>query len=216
MAALLEVRGLCKAFGALVVNQSVDLTVEANQIHALIGPNGAGKSTFLAQLAGDIRPDAGSIRFAGTDITALPSHRRAPLGIARSYQVARLFADSTVRDNVALAVQACSPWARSIGRRAAAIAELNEPVAALLDRVELGHRRNAIAGILPHGERRKLELAMALASRPRLLLLDEPLAGMGIEESRATVALLDRLRKERDQVRSRVAGILEQLEGLDI
>ncbi len=196
MAALLEVRGLCKTFGALAVNQLVDLTVEANQIHALIGPNGAGKTTFLAQLAGDIRPDAGTILFDGTDITGLPAHRRAHLGIARSYQVARLFPDSTVHDNVALAVQACSRWARSVGRAAAGIGELNEPVAALLERVELAHRSRIPAGILAHGERRKLELAMALASRPRLLLLDEPLAGMGVEESQATVALLDRLRRD--------------------
>jgi branched-chain amino acid transport system ATP-binding protein len=193
---LLETQALRKSYGALVVTDAVAFDIRPLEIHALIGPNGAGKTSFLAQLAGDVRTDGGRILFEGQDITAEPANRRAHLGIARSYQIARLFEDMSVGANVALAVQACSPWARSLGRPAARRPELTETALALLERVGLADRARARAGALAHGERRKLELAMALAARPRLLLLDEPLAGMGTEESQATVALLDRLRAE--------------------
>jgi branched-chain amino acid transport system ATP-binding protein len=196
MNALLEVRGLCKRYAALVAASHVDLTVREREVHALIGPNGAGKTTTLAQIAGDISPDSGEIIFAGRDITAQPAELRAHIGIARSYQIAQLLEETAVHDNVALAVQACSRWARCAWRRMGDIEELNTHAKLLLERVGLGHCAAAPAGALSHGERRKLELAMALAPRPRLLLLDEPLAGMGTEEARATVALLDELRHE--------------------
>jgi branched-chain amino acid transport system ATP-binding protein len=196
MHALLEVSGLSKSYGALAAASDVDLTVHEHETHALIGPNGAGKTTTLALIAGDTRPDAGAIVLAGRDIAAEPAERRAHLGIARSYQVAQLLEETSVRDNVVLAVQACSPWAWCGWRRMADIAELEKEAMLLLERVGLGHSAAVAAGMLSHGERRKLELAMALAPRPRLLLLDEPLAGMGIEEARATIALLRRLRSE--------------------
>jgi branched-chain amino acid transport system ATP-binding protein len=196
MNALLEVRGLCKRYGALVAANDVELTVREHEMHALIGPNGAGKTTTLAQIAGDVRPDSGEIIFAGRDITAKPADRRAHIGMARSYQIAQLLEETSVHDNVTLAVQACSRWARCAYRRMGDIDELNARAALLLERVGLSQSAAVPAGALPHGERRKLELAMALAPRPRLLLLDEPLAGMGIEEARATVALLDALRQE--------------------
>jgi branched-chain amino acid transport system ATP-binding protein len=196
MTALLEVRGLNKRYGALVATNDVNLTIRAHETHALIGPNGAGKTTTLAQIAGDLRPDSGDIIFAGQNITTEPADRRAHIGIARSYQIAQLLEDMSVHDNVALAVQACGRWARCSTRRMDAIAELHAEAAVLLKRVGLHQSAKVAAGMLSHGERRKLELAMALAPRPRLLLLDEPLAGMGIEEARATIALLNQLRSE--------------------
>jgi branched-chain amino acid transport system ATP-binding protein len=196
MNALLEVRGLNKSYGALVATNDVYLTVHEHETHALIGPNGAGKTTTLAQIAGDIRPDSGEIILAGRDIMADPAERRAHIGIARSYQIAQLLEEMSVHDNVVLAIQACSRWAWCAYRRVADIEELNMGARRLLERVGLSHSATVAAGVLSHGERRKLELAMALAPRPRLLLLDEPLAGMGVEEARATVALLARLRSE--------------------
>jgi len=196
MNALLEVRGLNKRYGALVATNDVDLTVCEHETHALIGPNGAGKTTTLAQIAGDTRPDSGEVIFAGRNITSEPADRRAHIGIARSYQIAQLLEEMSVHDNVVLAVQACSRWARCPYRRMEDIEELQTEAALLLERVALSHSATTAAGVLSHGERRKLELAMALAPRPRLLLLDEPLAGMGIEEARATVALLGQLRSE--------------------
>jgi branched-chain amino acid transport system ATP-binding protein len=196
MRVLLEVRDLSKSYGALRASNGVSLAVAAHQIHAVIGPNGAGKTTLLGQLAGEIRPDAGAILFCGRDITWLPVSARAPLGLSRSYQVASLFPEISARRNVELAVQGCSRWARCVWRPAGSIAELADRAEDLLLTVDLLNRADVAAGVLSHGEKRKLELAMALACRPKLLLLDEPLAGMGVEESRATVALLDRLRQE--------------------
>lgn len=196
MNALLEVRGLNKSYGALVATNDVDLTVHEYETHALIGPNGAGKTTTLAQIAGDIRSDSGKIVFAGRDITSDPVEERAHIGIGRSYQIAQLLEEISVHDNVVLAIQACSHWAWCSYRRMVDVAELNIGAGRLLERVGLSHSATVVAGLLSHGERRKLELAMALAPRPRLLLLDEPLAGMGVEEARATVALLSRLRSE--------------------
>ena len=196
MSALLEVKGLNKRYGALVATNDVSLTVGEHETHALIGPNGAGKTTTLAQIAGDTRPDSGEVIFAGRNITAEPADRRAHIGVARSYQIAQLLEETSVHDNVVLAVQACSRWARIPYRRMNGIAELQSAAERLLERVGLSNNAKVAAGMLSHGERRKLELAMALASRPRLLLLDEPLAGMGIVEARATVALLKELRSE--------------------
>ena len=178
--ALLQARGLVKRFGGVAANDGVELDVHAGEIHALIGPNGAGKSTLVAQLAGALRPDAGTVRFAGRDITRLPMHRRVATGIARSFQVTNVFARFSVRDNLVLAVEA----------RRGTSAEVEE----VLQSVGLLGRADALAGTLSHGEQRRLELGLALATRARLLLLDEPMAGMDLEESAQLVSLLESLR----------------------
>jgi len=194
MAAFLEVRGLCKRFGAIVAADRLDLEVEDGEIHALIGPNGAGKTTVIAQLAGELRPDAGTIRFAGRDLVRLPVSARAGLGIARSFQVTSVFEDFGVLDNVALAVQAVAGHSFRFFRPFREVEALQGPALAALERVGLAGVADRSASTLSHGQKRQLELAMALASRPRLLLLDEPLAGQGVAETPAMIALLDGLR----------------------
>ena len=166
---LLEVRGLRKRFGGLVVSAGVDLDVQAQEIHALIGPNGAGKTTLVAQLAGELRSDAGSIRFDGHDITHLSMHARARRGLVRSFQVTRLFRSFTVAEHLAFAASASGA----------------APAPDLLARAGLQGRGEARVEHLSHAEQRALEVAVALACRPRLLLLDEPMAGLGAEESLA-------------------------------
>jgi branched-chain amino acid transport system ATP-binding protein len=195
-APLLEVRGLTKRFGAVVAADGVDLEVRPDEIHAVIGPNGAGKTTLIAQLAGELRPDAGAMRFGGIDLVRQPVHARAGLGIARSFQVTSVFGAFSVLQNVALAAQAVAGHSFRLWRPAERVAPLREAALAALDQVGLGEVERP-ASALAHGEKRLLEIAMALAIRPRLVLLDEPLAGQGVAEGRATVALLDRLRGER-------------------
>jgi branched-chain amino acid transport system ATP-binding protein len=191
---LLGTVGLSKRFGGVVATDRVDLTVEAGEIHAVIGPNGAGKTTLVAQLAGELPPDAGAIRFAGEDVTALPVHARARRGLARSFQITSVLRDFTALDNVALAVQARDGTSFRFWRAARRAPGLRDPARAVLAEVGLGERADVVAAELAHGEQRQLELAIALATRPRLLLLDEPTAGMGPEESRRMVALLHGLR----------------------
>lgn len=192
--ALLALSGLAKAYGALHVTAGVDLRVEPGEIHALIGPNGAGKTTLVAQIAGEVIPDAGVIRFAGADITHLPVHRRARLGLARAFQITSIFPGFTARDTVALAVMAARGRTFRLLLPAGADREANAEAERLLTEVGLEGRAVVVAAGLSHGEKRALELAMALAARPRLLLLDEPMAGTGPVESAAMVALLERLR----------------------
>ncbi len=187
---LLETHGLVKRFGGVVATDHVNLAVLPGEIHAVIGPNGAGKTTLIAQLAGELHPDAGAIRFAGADVTALPVHARSARGLARSFQITSIFRDVTVLDNVALAVQAHAGSSFRFWRDARREAALREPARAVLAEVGLGPRADVLAANLAHGEQRQLEIAMALATRPRLLLLDEPTAGMGAEESARMVALL--------------------------
>ena len=191
---LLQVRGLRKRFGGLVATDGIDLDVAAGETLAVIGPNGAGKTTLLAQLAGDLRPDAGTIRFAGADVTALPAAARSHRGLARSFQITSIFRDFSTLDNVALAVQAHAGHSFRFWRPAHAERALREPARAILEQVGLGARGEVPAGTLAHGEQRQLEIAMALATRPTLLLLDEPVAGMGLEESVRMVELLRGLR----------------------
>ena len=191
---LLEVRGLTKAFGGLRATDGVDLDVLEGETHAIIGPNGAGKTTLIAQLAGDLRPDAGRIRFAGLDITTLSTPARSRRGVARSFQITSVFRDFTALDNVALAVQAHAGHSFRFWRPARAEPALREPARAVLESVGLGARADVPAADLAHGEQRQLEIAMALATRPRLLLLDEPVAGMGLEESQRMIAFLRTLR----------------------
>jgi branched-chain amino acid transport system ATP-binding protein len=187
---LLATSGLTKRFGGLVATNEVSLEVEPGEVHAVIGPNGAGKTTLVAQLAGELTPDAGSISFAGADISRLGTARRAALGIARSFQITSIFREFTALDNVALAVQARAGHSFRFWGAARRDPQLREPARAALDEVGLGGRLDVPAGALSHGERRVLELAMVLATRPRLLLLDEPMAGMGPEESAGMVRLL--------------------------
>jgi branched-chain amino acid transport system ATP-binding protein len=193
---MLEVRGLTKTFGALRASDGIDLDVRDGETHAIIGPNGAGKTTFISQLAGNLRPDAGSVRFAGEDVTRLPVHRRARKGLARSFQITSVFPDFTALHNVALAVQARGGRV-GFWRPARSDASLIEPAERFLDEVGLAPRKNVVAANLSHGEHRQLEVAMALATEPRLLLLDEPMAGMGVEESQRMIALLTRLKQSK-------------------
>jgi branched-chain amino acid transport system ATP-binding protein len=191
---LLSVRHLRKRFGGLVATDGVDLDVGDGETLAVIGPNGAGKTTLIAQLSGDLAPDAGAIRFAGQDVTALGAPARSHRGLARSFQITSIFREFTALDNVALAVQAHAGHSFRFWRPARAERALREPAREMLARVGLAERAEVVAGALAHGEQRQLEIAMALATRPRLLLLDEPVAGMGIDESQRMVQLLRTLR----------------------
>jgi branched-chain amino acid transport system ATP-binding protein len=191
---LLEIDGLTKRFGGVVAADGISLLLPAGELHAIIGPNGAGKSTLIGQLTGEVTPDSGRIRFDGRDITALPVYRRSQLGLARSFQITTLFADFTALDNVALSVQAHSGHSFRFWRDARSEAELRAPAQAALAGVGLAERANTLVTNLSHGERRQLEIAMTLAGRPRMLLLDEPMAGMGPEESIRLVELLRTLK----------------------
>jgi branched-chain amino acid transport system ATP-binding protein len=187
---VLAVRGLRKSFGALVATDDLDLDVARGECHALIGPNGAGKTTLLAQLAGELAPDRGSILFGERDVTRLGPDARARLGIARSFQITTLIDDFTAEDNVALAVQARHATAMRFWRNAFADGTLRDPARTALARVGLAERAGVRASDLAHGEQRLLELAIALAQEPAVLLLDEPMAGLGHDESRAMIELL--------------------------
>jgi branched-chain amino acid transport system ATP-binding protein len=192
--ALLEIEGLTKRFGGVVAADEISLAIWPGELHAIIGPNGAGKSTLIAQLSGEIVPDSGHIRFDGRDITTLPVYRRSQLGLARSFQVTTLFSDFTAIDNVALSVQAHAGHSFRFWRDARRETDLREPARAALARVGLGERAGTLVADLSHGERRQLEIAMALAARPRVLLLDEPMAGMGLDESARLVDILRTLK----------------------
>ena len=195
-AALLAVRGLSKRFGALVVNDAVSFEVRPGELHALIGPNGAGKTTLIHQLSGLLRSDAGSVTFAGEDISALDMPARARKGLARSFQITSILPDYTAHANVALAAQARAGSSYRFFGAAANEAELNQAASGALARVGLASRAATLAGALSHGEKRLLEIAIALASQPKLVLLDEPFAGLGQEESAACVTLLRGLKAE--------------------
>jgi len=191
---LLQVRGLSKRFGGLVATDALDLDVDAGQIHAVIGPNGAGKTTLISQLSGALAPDAGSIMLAGQDVTGLSVHERVKRGIARSYQVTNVFRAFSALENVVLAVQSGDGSSFGFWRPVQRERHLYERARELLNRVGLHQRCDVLAGALAHGEQRQLEVALALATSPRLLLLDEPMAGMGPDESARMVTLIEGLR----------------------
>jgi branched-chain amino acid transport system ATP-binding protein len=193
---MLEVRGLTKTFGALRATDGIDFDVAEGETHAVIGPNGAGKTTFISQLAGNLRPDAGRVRFAGADITNLSAARRARLGLARSFQITSVYPEFSALDNVALSVLARS-GRTGFWRAARGDPALVEPAERVLEEVGLLPRKNILAANLAHGEQRQLEVAMALATGPRLLLLDEPMAGMGTEESQRMITLLQKLKQQK-------------------
>jgi len=192
--ALLQVENLSKSFGALRATDQVTLAARAGETHAIIGPNGAGKTTLIGQLAGNLRPDSGCIRFAGEDITGLSAPARSHRGLARSFQITSIYRDFTTLDNVALAVQAHSGSSFRLWRPAREDARLRDPARAVLDEVGLGARADVLAANLAHGEQRQLEVAMVLATKPRLMLLDEPVAGMGVEESQRMIQFLARFK----------------------
>ena len=194
--ALLAVEGLTKRFGGILASDNIALDVKQGELHAIIGPNGAGKTTLIGQLTGMLTPDTGTVRFAGEDITALPAYSRSLLGLARSFQITSLFLDLSVLDNVALAVQAHAGHSFQFWRDARKERDLREPALAALARVGLADRADRPASALSHGEHRQIELAMALAGKPRMLLLDEPMAGLGTDESARMVKLLRELKRE--------------------
>ena len=193
--ALLEVRGLSRRFAAVEALKDVHFAVAPGEVHALIGPNGAGKTTFIHHLSGALQADAGEIRFNGRDITRLTMHERVRAGMVRSYQITNVFAGLSALDNVALAVQGRSDAGSSFRfwKPVAAETRWFDEAGDFLARVGLADQAARLAGQLSHGEQRALELAMALATKPRLLLLDEPMAGTGPEESARMVELIERL-----------------------
>ena len=196
MGVILRTEGLTKRFGGFTALDGVSTGFQAGALTGVIGPNGAGKSTFFNLLTGAFPPSAGRIWWDGADITGTPQHRYAALGIAKSFQITNVFPSLTALENVRVAAQALvsryDPW-----RPRARLAALVDEARALLGTVGLQHRAGAVAGTLAHGEQRALELAMALAARPRLLLLDEPTAGMSPEETRDVMDLILRLAQDR-------------------
>ena len=186
----LQVTNLSKSFGALTVTDDVSLDVAPGEIHAIIGPNGAGKTTLVAQLSGEMRPNSGRITLDGRDITRAPMPRRVRMGLARSFQITQILPGFTVLENVALAVQARRGSSFRFFAPAADEAGLNNAAMATLREAGLDERAGVRASALSHGEHRRLELAIALATEPQVLLLDEPLAGVGGEEADAFVARL--------------------------
>jgi branched-chain amino acid transport system ATP-binding protein len=191
---VLSIRHLCKSYGALVVTNDVSLDIPEGELHAVIGPNGAGKTTLIHQLAGSLPSGSGTISYLGRDITRAPIEERVRAGIARSFQITSILANFTVLENVALAVQARAGSSFRFFGRAAQESALNEPAMAALRMVGLEARAGRKAGTLSHGEKRQLELAIALATQPRVLLLDEPLAGTSHEESAALIAMMRTLK----------------------
>ena len=194
--AILQIEGLTKRFGGVLASDAITLAVPPGELHAVIGPNGAGKTTLIGQLSGELKPDAGTIRFHGRDITALPVHRRSALGLARTFQITSLFPDFTALDNVSLAVQAHRGHSFRFWSAARKDAYLREPARAALNRVGLEGRADVVVSRFSHGEQRQLEIALALATGPRLLLLDEPMAGIGPDESAHMVRTLQALKRE--------------------
>jgi branched-chain amino acid transport system ATP-binding protein len=190
----LQVTDLVKSFGGVHATDHVNLEVERGEVHAIIGPNGAGKTTLIQQLSGLLPPDSGTIIFDGHDITGAAAHKISHLGLARSFQVTSIFPDFTAEDNVSLAVQAHSGHSFKFWRRAQNDSALREPARAALERVGLADDAETIAHDLSHGGQRQLEIAMAIASAPSMLLLDEPMAGMGAEESARMIEILQTFR----------------------
>jgi branched-chain amino acid transport system ATP-binding protein len=191
---VLELKKVSKRFGGVVATDGVALEVAQGEVHALIGPNGAGKTTLIGQISGSLATESGEIRFLGEELTRLPQHERVRLGLARSYQITSIFKRFSVLDNLALAVQARSGSSFSFWRPLAAEAALFEEARSIAAEIGLENRLAALAGTLAHGEQRALEVGLALATRPKLVLLDEPMAGMGPEDSQRMIALISGIR----------------------
>jgi branched-chain amino acid transport system ATP-binding protein len=193
---LLRIENLVRRFGGIVATDNLSLDIARGELHAIIGPNGAGKTTLISQLIGQLRPTAGSIHFAGQDVTHLPAWKRSRLGLARSFQITSLLPNLTAADNVALAAQARDGHSFRFFGNARKEKPLRAAAHTALDRVGLLGRADVVVSRLSHGEQRELELAVALATKPQLLLLDEPMAGLGVTESARMVKLLAELRQE--------------------
>jgi branched-chain amino acid transport system ATP-binding protein len=191
---MLELKNVSKRFGGLVATDDVSLGVAAGEVHALIGPNGAGKTTLIAQIAGSLPSDSGAIAFAGADVTRKKQHERVRAGLARSHQITSIFRRFSVLDNLALAVQARSGTSFSFWRPVTRETGLFEEARAIAGEIGLSPKIDFPAAALAHGEQRALEVGLALATRPKLLLLDEPMAGMGPEESQRMIELIGRVR----------------------
>jgi len=194
--ALLQIDGLVKRFGGLTATDHAHLNVQAGEVHALIGPNGAGKTTLIHQISGALAADAGHIRFDGADITHMPMHQRVLGGLARSYQITNIFKRLSVLDNLAMAVLARSGSSLRFWRAARREQARYDEAAEVAQRIGLGEQLHHLAGALSHGQQRQLEVGLGLATRPRLLLLDEPMAGMGPDESERMVQLLQSVRAD--------------------
>ena len=194
-ASALEIDRLCKRYGALKATDDLSLKIEDGELHAIIGPNGAGKTTLISQLSGQLMPTSGTVRCFAEDVTRLSMSRRVRRGIVRSFQITSLCREFTALTNVALAVQARSGHSFHFIRDARTDRRFTDPARDALDLVGLGARVDMVAGHLAHGEQRQLELAIALAREPRVLLLDEPMAGMGTDESAKVVDLLRALKR---------------------
>lgn len=191
MSAILKVEGLVKRFGGIVATDDCWLEVAAGEIHGLIGPNGAGKTTLLSQISGSLRPSAGTIHFDGHAITGMPIHKRVGRGIVRSFQITNLYKTWTVRDSVALAVQAHAGSSFRFLRPVRGEGDLQDQAQAVLADLDMLALADRKTGDLSHGEQRLVEIALALATKPRLLLLDEPMAGLGpVESERLTAQLM--------------------------
>jgi len=188
----LELQGVSRRFGGLIAVREVSLALQPGERRAIIGPNGAGKTTLFNVITGELRPTAGTIRFFGRDVTHLPPYQRIRLGLARTYQTPLVFPRLSVADNLYLAVRGVRPWRLSLRLPRRSDPEFRE-VEELAERVGLGHALRALAGALSHGEQRQLEIGMALASRPKLLLLDEPAAGLSPGEREQLALLLQGL-----------------------
>ena len=191
---ILKVEDLRKSFGGVVATDNLNFDVMPGEIHAVIGPNGAGKTTFVAQIAGMLRQDSGSILFNGRDISRMTAPQRSHAGLARSFQITSVFKNFTAQENVALSLQAHAGHSFRFWKRASTDPKLVDPAREMLADVGLADRALVLAGNLAHGEQRQLEIAMALATSPKMLLLDEPTAGMGTEESETMRRFLDRLK----------------------
>lgn len=194
---VLQIEDLSKSFGGIHATRHVSLEVLPRETHAVIGPNGAGKTTLISQLSGALKPDGGRIVFKGRDITRMPEYTRALTGLSRSFQITSLLMSMTALDNVALAVQAHDGHSFRFWRPARSEARLRDPAYAVLEKVSLQDRAGTTVSALSHGARRQLEIAVALACQPELLLLDEPMAGMGPDESARMVETLQSLKAEK-------------------
>jgi branched-chain amino acid transport system ATP-binding protein len=191
---VLELKGVSKRFGGVVATDNVSLDVQAGEVHALIGPNGAGKTTLIGQISGSVGIDSGQIRFLGADVTKTKQHERVKARLARSYQITSIFKRFSVLDNLALAVQARSGSSFHFWKPVAAETALFDEARAISAQIGLSEKIDSLAATLAHGEQRALEVGLALATRPKLVLLDEPMAGLGPEESQRIIALIGRIR----------------------
>ena len=194
MTPILKINGLSKQFGGITATNNIDLDITEGEIHAVIGPNGAGKTTLISQLSGDLQADKGAIVFQGNLVNNMSSNKRSLLGIARTFQITSLMLDMSTLENVALAVQAHNGHSYRFWQDARQDDQLVEPALKVLKQVGLLGRKNIMTRELSHGEHRQLEIAMALATQPKLLLLDEPMAGMGAEETQKLIAILKKLK----------------------